>query len=237
MTRKPLILVVDDERQIQRFLSPSLKMEGYEVALASNAAEALESAVRDHPALVVLDLGLPDRDGKSVIAELRSKQTIPIIVLSARDDEAEKIAALDLGASDFIVKPFGIGEFLARLRAALRQQSGADPARRHFRFGDLELDVEHYHVRRQGIAINLTPKEFELLHLLARHAGRVLTHGFILNAIWGPAHMSDTQYLRVFIGQLRQKIELVPSEPRLILTQPGVGYRLVDILVDETASG
>ena len=124
MTRKSLILVVDDERQIQRFLSPSLKMEGYEVALASNAAEALDSVAREHPALVVLDLGLPDRDGKSVIAELRKKHTIPIIVLSARDDEAEKIAALDLGANDFIVKPFAIGEFLARLRAALRQHHG-----------------------------------------------------------------------------------------------------------------
>jgi len=236
MTRKSLILVVDDERQIQRFLSPSLKMEGYEVALASNAAEALDSMAREHPALVVLDLGLPDRDGKSVIAELRKKHTIPIIVLSARDDEAEKIAALDLGANDFIVKPFAIGEFLARLRAALRQHHGADPARRQFRFGDMLLDVEHYQLKRQEQEISLTPKEFELLHLLARHAGRVLTHGFILNAIWGPAHMSDMQYLRVFIGQLRQKIELVPSEPRLILTQPGVGYRLVDIVPDEAAS-
>lgn len=232
MTRKSLVLVVDDERQIQRFLSPSLKMEGYDVALASNAAEAMESVAKDHPALIVLDLGLPDRDGKSVIAEIRGKHNVPIIVLSARDDEAEKIAALDLGANDFIVKPFAVGEFLARLRAALRQHHGSDPAQRQFRFGDLLLDVEHYRLSRQDQDINLTPKEFELLHLLARHAGRVLTHTFILNAIWGPAHMSDTQYLRVFIGQLRQKIELVPSEPRLILTQPGVGYRLVELMPD-----
>mgnify|MGYP006270756975 CR=1 FL=1 len=234
MTRKPLVLVVDDERQIQRFLSPSLKMEGYEVALASNAAEALEGVAKDHPALIVLDLGLPDRDGKSVIAELRSKHHVPIIVLSARDDEAEKIAALDLGANDFIVKPFAVGEFLARLRAALRQHNGSDPAQLQFRFGDLLLDIEHYRLSRGEDDINLTPKEFELLHLLARHAGRVLTHASILNSIWGPAHMSDTQYLRVFIGQLRQKIELVPSEPRLILTQPGVGYRLVELVADHS---
>ena len=234
MTRKSLILVVDDERQIQRFLSPSLKLEGYEVGLASNAAEAIHSVAHEIPDLVVLDLGLPDRDGKIVITELRKKYTIPIIVLSARDDEAEKIAALDLGANDFIVKPFAVGEFLARVRAALRQHQGSDPARRQFYFGDLLLDIEHYQLKRQNEEISLTPKEFELLHLLANHAGRVLSHGFILNSIWGPAHMSDTQYLRVFIGQLRQKIEIVPSEPRLILTQPGVGYRLVEVMPDES---
>jgi two-component system KDP operon response regulator KdpE len=228
MTRKTRILVVDDERQIQRFLSPSLKMEGYEVVLASNAAEAMEMMGREHPDLVVLDLGLPDRDGKSVICDLRKRYPIPILVLSARDEESEKIAALDMGANDYILKPFSVGELLARVRAALRQQSGQEVERRFFQFDDLVIDVEHYLVKCDGREINLTPKEFELLHVLARHAGRVLTHGFILNAIWGPAHTNDTQYLRVFIGQLRQKIEKNPSEPSLILTQPGVGYRLAE---------
>ena len=228
MTRKTRILVVDDERQIQRFLSPSLKRDGYDVVLASNAAEAMDMVVREHPDLVVLDLGLPDRDGKMVISDIRSRYPVPILVLSARDDESEKIAALDMGANDFIVKPFGVGELLARVRAALRLQHGQDPERRLFQFDDLVIDVEHYQVKRDGREINLTPKEFELLHVLARHAGRVLTHGFILNSIWGPAHMNDTQYLRVFIGQLRQKIERNPSEPTLILTQPGVGYRLAE---------
>lgn len=228
MTRKTRILVVDDERQIQRFLSPSLKMEGYDVVLASNAAEAMDMMVREHPDLVVLDLGLPDRDGKLVICDIRSRSSVPILVLSARDEESEKIAALDMGANDFIVKPFSVGELLARVRAALRLQSGQNVECRFFQFDDLIIDVEHYKVKRDDREINLTPKEFELLHVLARHAGRVLTHGFILNAIWGPAHMNDTQYLRVFIGQLRQKIERNPSEPVLILTQPGVGYRLAE---------
>ena len=228
MSRKTRILVVDDERQIQRFLSPSLKMEGYDVSLAGNAAEAMEMLVREHPDLVVLDLGLPDRDGKLVICDIRNRYPIPILVLSARDEESEKIAALDMGANDFIVKPFSVGELLARVRAALRLQSGQEVDRRFFQFDDLVIDVEHYQVKRDDRLINLTPKEFELLHVLARHAGRVLTHGFLLNAIWGPAHTNDTQYLRVFIGQLRQKIEQNPSEPVLILTQPGVGYRLVE---------
>ncbi len=228
MTRKTRILVVDDERQIHRILSPSLKKEGYDVVLASNAAEAMDMMGREHPDMVVLDLGLPDRDGKLVISDIRSRYPVPILVLSARDEESEKIAALDMGANDFIVKPFGVGELLARVRAALRQQHGQDPERRLFQFDDLVIDVEHYQVKRDGREINLTPKEFELLHVLARHAGRVLTHGFILNSIWGPAHMNDTQYLRVFIGQLRQKIEHNPSEPTLILTQPGVGYRLAE---------
>ncbi|NDB69916.1 MAG: DNA-binding response regulator [Methylocystaceae bacterium] len=228
MIRKTRILVVDDERQIQRFLSPSLKMEGYDVVLAGNAAEAMEMMVRENPDLVVLDLGLPDRDGKSVISDIRSRSPVPILILSARDEESEKIAALDMGANDFIVKPFSVGELLARVRAALRLQSGQDQERRFFQFDDLTIDVEHYLVKRDGRDINLTPKEFELLHVLARHAGRVLTHGFLLNAIWGPAHTNDTQYLRVFIGQLRQKVEHNPSEPTLILTQPGVGYRLAE---------
>lgn len=222
------ILAVDDEPQIQRFLKPSLTAAGYDVALASTGAQALRLFETLEPAIIILDLGLPDIDGKEVIRRVRETSDVPIIVLSARDREAEKIAALDLGADDYVNKPFGIGELLARIRAVTRQKRSSAPEATAFKLGNIHIDTLAHRVVRHGEALRLTPKEFELLVSLARHAGRVMTHRQILSTVWGPAHGSDTQYLRVFIGQLRQKLEDDPSNPRLILTEPGIGYRVAD---------
>jgi two-component system KDP operon response regulator KdpE len=219
------ILVVDDEPQIQRFLKPSLTAGGFDVITAATGAEAIKAVAMQAPDAVLLDLGLPDLDGKAVIAEIRQWSAVPIIVLSARDREAEKIAALDLGADDYVNKPFGIGELMARIRAALRNRAKADGELTTFRAEGLVVDTLAHVVTRDGKAVRLTPKEFELLALLVRHAGRVLTHRQLLGGVWGPAHVEDTQYLRVFIGQLRQKIEQDSTQPRLILTEPGIGYR------------
>jgi two-component system, OmpR family, KDP operon response regulator KdpE len=220
------ILVVDDEPQIQRFLRPSLTAAGYEVVAAANGRDALKAAATASPDAVVLDLGLPDMDGKDVIRELRAWSKVPIIVLSARDREAEKIAALDLGADDYVNKPFGIGELMARLRAALRHAAQTAGQATKLRTGGLIVDTLAHTVTREGEPVRLTPKEFDLLALLVRNAGRVVTHRQILTSVWGPAHTEDLQYLRVFIGQLRQKLEPDPDAPRLISTEPGVGYRL-----------
>jgi two-component system, OmpR family, KDP operon response regulator KdpE len=220
------ILVVDDEPQILRFLRPSLTAAGYDVLTAATGAEALKLAATAAPDVIVLDLGLPDLDGKDVIRRLREWSATPVIVLSARDREAEKIAALDLGADDYIEKPFGIGELMARLRASLRHKAqGAGEAMR-FAAGPVAIDLLAHTVTRDGTQVKLTPKEFDLLAVLVRNAGRVVTHRQILTAVWGPAHMEDLQYLRVFIGQLRQKLEEAPEAPRLILTEPGIGYRM-----------
>ena len=222
------VLVIDDEPAIHRFLKPSLEANDYEVLRAASADEGLKRIAADAPDVVVLDLGLPDMDGKEVIGRVREWSDVPIIVLSARDREAEKIAALDRGADDFVNKPFGIGELMARLRAALRhrmQRKGETPV---VSVGGLEIDVLRHRVTWQGSEVALSPKEFDLLAFLARHAGKVATHKQILTAVWGPAHEYDTQYLRVYIGQLRQKIEPNPSDPRFILTEPGIGYRLLD---------
>lgn len=221
------VLVVDDEPQIIRFLKPSLRATGYEVIVAVDGAEALKAAATQAPDVVLLDLGLPDMDGKDVISELRTWSKVPIIVLSARDREAEKIAALDLGADDYVNKPFGIGELMARLRTALRHASQAAGEVEKVITGDLMIDIAAHSVLRAGKTIKLTPKEFELLAILARNAERVVTHRQILTAVWGPAHTEDLQYLRVFIGQLRQKLKAAPDEPELIQTEAGVGYRLV----------
>jgi two-component system, OmpR family, KDP operon response regulator KdpE len=220
------ILVVDDEPQIQRFLRPSLTAAGYEVVAAANGRDALKAAATASPDAVVLDLGLPDMDGKDVIRELRAWSKVPIIVLSARDREAEKIAALDLGADDYVNKPFGIGELMARLRAALRHAAQTAGQATKLRTGGLIVDTLAHTVTREGEPVRLTPKEFDLLALLVRNAGRVVTHRQILTSVWGPAHTEDLQYLRVFIGQVRQKLEPDPDAPRLISTEPGVGYRL-----------
>jgi two-component system KDP operon response regulator KdpE len=226
MTGPKRILVVDDEPQIQRFLHPSLVVSGYEVLTALTGHQALRSLAADRPDAVLLDLGLPDMDGKVVIEEIRRRSDIPIIVLSARDREAEKIAALDLGADDYLNKPFGIGELLARLRSMFRRRpSRAIEAGGTYSVGPVEIDTASHQVKRRGVVVHLTPKEFELLALLMRHAGRVLTHRQLLTEVWGPAHGADTQYLRVFIGQLRQKLEADPAEPKLIITEPGIGYR------------
>jgi two-component system, OmpR family, KDP operon response regulator KdpE len=220
------VLVVDDEPQILRFLKPSLTAAGYEVISAATGKDALTAAATRSPDVILLDLGLPDMDGKDVIRELRSWSKTPILVLSARDREAEKIAALDLGADDYVNKPFGIGELTARLRAALRHAAQHASERTQLRAGAIEIDVLAHKVTCDGEAVKLTPKEFDLLAVLVRNAGRVLTHRQILTAVWGPAHTEDLQYLRVFVGQLRQKLEASPDTPVLITTEPGIGYRL-----------
>ena len=228
MTSLPLVLVVDDEPQIQRFLRHSLTASGYELETASGAAEALRLFASLDPDIVVLDLGLPDMDGKAVIGQIRQTSQVPIIVLSARDAEEEKIAALDLGANDYVVKPFAIGELLARIRACLRNLPVEHGKAVTLRLGAITIDPARHLITKGDDVLRLTPKEFDLLALLARHPGRVLTHRHILEKVWGPAHHEDVAYLRVFIGQLRQKIEDIPSEPKLILTEPGIGYRAAE---------
>lgn len=228
MTKAAHILVVDDEPQIRRFLRHALEGAGYICSFASTAAESLAVFRHAKPDIVVLDLGLPDLDGKLVIGTLRQTSQTPIIVLSARDQETEKVAALDLGANDYVVKPFGISELLARIRACLRNQLGGQRQDSSLHIGDIGIDVDRHRVAKGDNVLHLTPKEFDLLVLLAQHPGRVLTHRYILEKIWGPAHHEDVAYLRVFIGQLRQKIEDVPAEPKLILTEPGIGYRAAE---------
>jgi two-component system KDP operon response regulator KdpE len=219
------ILVVDDEPAIRRFLRTSLTAQGYQIIEAETAKAALESLRRNSPDVLVLDLGLPDRDGFEVIQELRGAgSALPIIVLSSRADEAGKVRALDLGADDYVTKPFGVDELLARLRAALRhklQQQGEHPI---FRVRDLSVDLVRRIVTVKDAEVKLTPREYDLLRLLVAHAGKVLTHKFILREVWGTE--TDVQYLRIYIRTLRQKIEANPDQPGLIQTEQGVGYRL-----------
>lgn len=219
------ILVVDDEPQILRFIRPALEAAGYEPITTETAAGALHAAATKAPDLILLDLGLPDKDGKDVIKQIRSWSEIPIIVLSARDREAEKIAALDLGADDYVNKPFAIGELLARIRAALRHGRQSQMAAPLISVGGISIDTDKHEVLKNGVVVHLTPKEFDLLWLLMRHQGKLLTHRQILAEIWGPAHTEDIQYLRVLIKQLRDKIEDEPGASRRILTEAGVGYR------------
>jgi two-component system KDP operon response regulator KdpE len=221
------VLVVDDEPQIQRFLKPALEASGYATIHAATAAEALRAIANEAPDIVLLDLGLPDMDGKEVITRARAFSKVPIIVLSARDREAEKIAALDLGADDYVEKPFEIGELMARLRAALRHRIAEAGETATFRSGGLMVDTVRHLVSLDGQPVKLTPKEFDLLTVLVRNAGRVVTHRQLLTAVWGPAHTEDTQYLRVFVGQLRQKIEDNSADQSIIRNEPGIGYRLV----------
>lgn len=224
---RPRILVIDDEPQIHRFLQPALEAAGYEPIRADTAAEGLKEIARKAPDAVVLDLGLPDFDGKEALTRARAFYDGPIIVLSARDKETEKIDTLDLGADDYVEKPFGVGELLARLRVALRhrlRQKGAEPI---VTVGDLTIDLIKRLVTRGGQAIRLSPKEYDLLAQLVEGGGKVVTHRQLLTAVWGPAHEEDVQYLRVFVAQLRQKVEVDPSSPILITTEPGVGYRWI----------
>ncbi|MQB22189.1 response regulator [Agrobacterium tumefaciens] len=221
------ILVVDDEPQIRRFLRPALAAAGYDVIEAENGADAIKAAATSAPDVIILDLGLPDMDGKDVIANLRGWSTLPIIILSARDRETEKIAALDLGADDYIEKPFGIGELTARIRTAMRHVGKSESLPSSIEVDGLSIDTQRRIVARDGASIKLTPKEYDLLTLLAHHAGRVVTHRTLLTSVWGPAHGEDLHYLRVFIGQLRQKVERDPAQPKIIQTEPGVGYRFV----------
>jgi two-component system KDP operon response regulator KdpE len=223
---RPRILVIDDEPQIHRFLGPALDAAGYEPIRADDATTGLREIARKPPDAVVLDLGLPDMDGKEALAKARAFYDGPVIILSARDRETEKIDALDAGADDYVEKPFGVGELLARLRVALRhrlERQGSEPA---LQVGDVEIDLVNRRISKAGAPVKLSPKEYDLLASLAGGNGRVLTHKQILTAVWGPAHEHDVQYLRVFVGQLRQKLEDDPAEPKLIETEPGVGYRL-----------
>jgi two-component system KDP operon response regulator KdpE len=224
------VLVVDDEPAILRFLKPALEANAYEIIAAGTVAEATKRIAADAPDIVVLDLSLPDGDGKDVIRRVREWSDVPIVVLSARDREAEKIEALDLGADDFVNKPFGVGELMARMRTALRHRMQRNSEIPVVRIGELEIDSVRHRVVIGADELKLTPKEFELLSFLARHAGKVLTHKQILTAVWGPAHTEDTQYLRVYIGHLRQKIEKNADDPRVIITEPGVGYRVAESL-------
>lgn len=224
----PRVLVVDDEPQILKLLSVALNASGYDTLTAATGADALRLAATQAPDLIVLDLGLPDRDGKDVLRDLRQFSGVPVIILSARDREIDKIEALDLGADDYVEKPFGIGELTARLRAALRHKAGESKPVQRIEIGGVTIDFDKRNVSRDGEPIRLTPKEYDLLAILFRNAGRVVTHRQILSAVWGPAHVEDTQYLRVFIGQLRAKVERDPTTPAIIRTEPGVGYRAAD---------
>jgi two-component system KDP operon response regulator KdpE len=222
---RPRILVIDDEPQIHRFLGPALDAAGYEPVRADTAAAGLREIARKAPDVVVLDLGLPDFDGKEVLQKAKAFYKGPIIILSARDRETEKIDALDLGADDYVEKPFGVGELLARLRVALRHRladAGAPPV---VTAGGLSIDLIKRLVTRDGARIRLSPREYDLLAQIVESGGKVVTHRQLLTAVWGPAHVADVQYLRVFVGQLRHKIEPEPANPSLIVTEPGVGYR------------
>ncbi|HTQ70507.1 MAG TPA: response regulator transcription factor [Acidocella sp.] len=218
------ILVVDDEPQIHRFLSPALSAAGYEPLRAERGEEALRQAASASPDLVLLDLGLPDIDGQEVLRKLREFSDVPVIILSARDREAEKIAALDFGADDYVEKPFALGELLARIRTALRRKGQAQPATQELEFGGLRIDPAAPKAELDGEPLGLTKREHALLLLLVRNQGRVLTHRQILTAVWGPAHTEDIAYLRVYIGQLRRKLGAAFAAK--VKTEPGIGYRL-----------
>jgi two-component system KDP operon response regulator KdpE len=225
----PSVVLIEDEPQIRRFLRAALTGHGYRLFEAGSGEDGLIEAATRQPDLVILDLGLPDLDGLGVLARLREWTSVPVIVLSARGQERDKIAALDGGADDYVSKPFSVGELLARMRAALRRrdQLGEGAAATTFIVGDLSVDLARRHVLVGEKEIHLTPIEYKLLTTLIRHAGKVLTHRQLLKEVWGPAHAEDSQNLRFYVAQLRRKLEAVPARPRYLLTEPGVGYRLV----------
>lgn len=223
------ILVVEDEPEIRRFVRDTLRREGFCVGEASGVGAALVAAAQAHPALVILDLGLADDDGLRFIEEFRLWSTRPILVLSARQGEQDKVAALDAGADDFLTKPFSVAELQARLRALLRRAPAGPSAEpvTVFRFDGIAVDLARHEVRRNGEAVKLTALEFRLLAVLVANAGKVLTHRHLLKAVWGPEHVNDSHYLRVYVGHLRQKLEANPALPNHLLTEVGVGYRFV----------
>lgn len=231
--RAPLVLVVEDEPQMRRFIRASLTSHGYRLVEAERASEAVALATSHNPELVLLDLGLPDLDGLELTRQLREWSRVPIIVLSARGREEDKVAALDAGADDYLTKPFGVNELLARMRVALRHALvAAAPAAPQLyelgEHGELRIDLVRRQVTRGGQEVHLTPIEYKLLALFAQHAGKVLTHRQILKEVWGAAYASQTHYVRVHLAELRKKIEADPSRPKLLVTEPGVGYRLRD---------
>jgi two-component system KDP operon response regulator KdpE len=225
--RPAKVLVVDDEPQIRTLLKATLGRAGYNVVEASNAREALSSKSIDKPDLVLLDLGLPDRDGLELVGAFASEPRSAILVISARDQTEQKVAALDLGADDYVTKPFDTEELLARVRASLRQRLASESDRRVVEARGISIDLLDRRVLRDGEEVHVTPKEWDLLAELAKHPGRVLTHEMLLRSVWGPAHVGQTEYLRVAIRSLRQKLEQSPSQPKLIVNEPGVGYRLI----------
>jgi len=222
-----LALVVDDEVQIRRFLRAGLELDGFAVEEAETGAAALRLATLKPPDLVILDLGLPDMDGGEVLERLRAWSGVPLIVLSVRSNEAEKVRLLERGADDYVVKPFGMAELLARAHAAMRRYVRVSTGEPVVRIGPLTIDLAARIVTIDGERVMLTPKEYRLLQLLAQHAGNVVTHQFLLKEIWGSPHLHDTHYLRIFMRKLRQKIEADPTQPRILLTELGIGYRLV----------
>ena len=224
---RPRILVIDDEPQIHRFLGPALEAAGYEPIRADTAAQGLAAIAGRAPDAVILDLGLPDMDGKDALIRARAFYAGPIVILSARDMETEKIDALDAGADDYVEKPFNVGEFLARLRVALRHRLNQQGSPAVVEAGELKIDLVKRLVTRAGHPVRLSPREYDLLARLVEGGGRVLTHRQLLTAVWGPANAEDVQYLRVFIGHLRQKLEPDPASPRHLTTESGVGYRFV----------
>jgi two-component system KDP operon response regulator KdpE len=226
----PTAILIEDERQIRRFVRTALEAEGWNVHEAETLRQGLTDAATRRPDLIILDLGLPDGDGVDFLRDLRGWSKVPVIVLSARVGEQDKIIALDAGADDYLSKPFGVGELLARVRASSRRrlEAGADPgAGAVFTFGDVKIDLSLRTAHKGGAAIHLTPIEYRLLSLLIANAGKVLTHRQILREVWGPAHSEDGHYVRVYMGHLRQKLEDDPAQPRHILTETAVGYRLV----------
>jgi len=222
------ILIIEDDPSLSRFLSTTLTAQGYAVTTAMRADEALARVALDDPALILLDLGLPDGDGLALLPELKARCDAQVVVVSARSQESDKISALDAGAEDYLTKPFSVAELLARLRVAQRRRLEAIPVTQQYAVGALRVDLEKHQVWLAEEALKLTPKEFQLLAILAQSRGRVVTHAQLLQAIWGRHHSDDTHYLRIYLRQLRQKIEPNPSEPRYLLTEPGVGYRLAD---------
>lgn len=230
-SQQPVAIVAEDEKQIRRFLRTSLEGEGFIVHEAETGKQALVEAATRKPDLLILDLGLPDMDGVDVIRDVRSWTALPIVVLSARTQESDKIDALDAGADDYLTKPFGVGELMARVRVVLRRRATVDTdgqQNREFRFGDVRVDLINRQIYRAEQQIHLTAIEYRLLTALIRNAGKVLTHRQLLKEVWGPSHVEDSHYLRTYMAHLRQKLESDPAQPRYLTTETGVGYRLVD---------
>ena len=223
---EPIVVLIEDEPQIRRFLRTTLGSQGYRLFEAATGADGLVEAASRQPDVVIVDLGLPDIDGLEVIRRIREWSTVPIIVLSARGQEADKVVALDVGADDYVSKPFGAEELLARVRVALRHKAGVAREDAVFTAGDLRVDLGRRHVFVRDQEVKLTPTEYRLLTTLVRYAGRVLTHRQLLKEVWGPNQTEEAHYLRVYMAQLRRKIEIDPAQPRYLLTEPGVGYRL-----------
>ena len=227
MSQPTTVLVIDDEPQIRKFLRISLASQGYNVLEAATGAEGLSQVALNRPDVVVLDLGLPDMDGQQVLRDIREWSSVPVLVLSVRASEAQKVQALDSGANDYVTKPFGIQEFLARIRALLRQAPSGDAQEVALEIGPLTIDLAYRRVLLDGVEVALTRKEYAVLAQLSRHPGRVITQQQLLKDIWGPTHLENSHYLRIVVGHLRQKLADDPTNPRFIATEPGVGYRLL----------